>query len=89
MAWRYLPGVSGFGTTASQPTAYPSRNEFTSLQIGEGRIDWRPLTWEQNPTQHHIVNALAALPVIEYGPAMVTTGRTNLIVLDDLPRPIS
>ncbi len=89
MGWRYLPGVSGFGTAVSEPTVYPSENEFASVRIGEGRVEWRHLTWEQNPTQFHIVNALHALPVLEYGPAAVTEGRTNLVLLDDLPRAIS
>ena len=89
MAWRYLPGVSGFGETTSQPTAYPSDNVITSVQVGEGSVEWHELTWEQNPTQFHIVNALAELPILEYGPAVITEGSTNLILLDDLPRAIS
>jgi acetoacetate decarboxylase len=89
MAWRYLPGVSGFGCTTSEPTVYPSQNEFTSVRIGEGSIAWHELTWEQNPTQFHIANALAALPILEQKPALVTTGATNLILLDRLPRGIS
>ncbi len=89
MGWRYLPGVSGFGETTSGATAYPSENLLASAQVGIGDITWHELTWEQNPTQFHIVNALAALPVLEQRPALVTKGSTNLIVLDDLPRPIS
>jgi hypothetical protein len=64
-------------------------NEFTSVQVGEGAIEWHELTWEQNPTQFHIVNALAALPILEYRPALITQGSTNLIILDRLPRGIS
>jgi hypothetical protein len=89
MGWRYLPGVSGFGETTSEPTAFPSENEFTSVQVGAGTIRWHESTWEQNPTQFHIVNALADLPILEYGPAMVTHGSTNLILLDRLPRALS
>jgi acetoacetate decarboxylase len=89
MAWRYLPGVSGFGQTTSEPTAYPSESEFTSVLVGDGSIDWHELTWEQNPTQFHIVNALASLPILEQRPALVTKGSTNLILLDRLPRGIS
>ena len=37
-------------------------------------------TWEQNPTQYHIVNALADLPVLEYLPAVMTKGSTNMAV---------
>lgn len=89
MGWRYLPGVSGLGETTSEPTAFPSESEFDTVQVGAGTIAWHELTWEQNPTQFHIVNALAALPIVSYGPAVVTHGRTNLILLDDLPRALS
>jgi len=89
MAWRYLPGVSGFGQTTSEPTAYPSENVFTSVRVGTGSLEWHELTWEQNPTQFHIVNALAALPILEFRPALITEGSTNLIIMDRLPRAIS
>lgn len=89
MAWRYLPGISGFGQTSSEPTAYPSENVFDSVRFGAGSIEWHELTWEQNPTQFHIVNALAGLPILEQRPALVTQGSTNLILLDRLPRAIS
>jgi hypothetical protein len=89
MAWRYLPGVGGSGRTTSEPTAYPSESEFRSVLVGEGTLEWHELTWEQNPTQFHIVNALAALPILDYRPALVTEGRTNLILPDRLPRGLS
>jgi acetoacetate decarboxylase len=72
--------VSGFGQTTSEPTAYPSENVFRSIQVGAGSLEWHELTWEQNPTQFHIVNALADLPVLEYRPAIVTKGSTNLFL---------
>ena len=43
-----------------------------------GEIDWAHLTWEQNPTQYQIVNALEGLPIVAYLPAMVTKGSANL-----------
>ena len=86
MAWRYLPRVGGFGATVSEPTTFPSESVYTGMWIGEGKVDWNRLTWEQNPTQYHIVNALADLPNLEYLPAMVTTGSTNLFVPDRMPR---
>jgi 3-hydroxybutyryl-CoA dehydrogenase len=86
MAWRYIPGVGGFGASVSEPTTFPSDNVYTGAWIGEGSLDWNHLTFEQNPTQYHIVNALADLPVLAYLPAMVTKGSTNLFVPDRLPR---
>lgn len=88
MAWRYFPGISGFGQSVSEPTTFPSQNELSEVLVGEGRVEWQQLTWEQNPTQFHIVNALADLPVLEWLPAMVTKGSTNLILPERLPRAI-
>jgi len=34
-------------------------------------VEWHRLTWEQNPTQFHIVNALKRLPILEYREATV------------------
>ena len=57
--------------------------------VGKGTLDWNHLSWEQNPTQYHIVNALADLPVLAYLPALVARGSTNLILPDRLPRAIT
>jgi acetoacetate decarboxylase len=89
MAWRYLPAVGGEGAAVSEPTTYPSENEFTSVQVGTGTVRWHELTWAENPTQFHIVNALAALPILEYGPALVTAGSTNLVLSDRPTRTLS
>ncbi|ARN75268.1 acetoacetate decarboxylase family protein [Oceanicoccus sagamiensis] len=81
MGWRYLPALGGFGPeVVNEITTYPSENIFTEVSVGEGQIDWHQLTWEQNPTQFHIVNALADLPMLENLPAIVTKGSTNLMV---------
>ena len=89
MAWRYIPAVGGFGAAISEPTIYPSKNVINEAQIGEGHIEWHRLTWEQNPTQFHIVNKLADLPVLEYRPAIVTKGSTNLLLPERWPRSLS
>ncbi len=79
MALRYLPAIGGFGEPAiNEAVTFPSRNTFTEVWVGEGEVDWSHLTWEQNPTQCHIVNALEALPILTYLPAMVTRGSADL-----------
>ena len=89
MAWRYMPAVGGFGQALNEATTYPSENVIEEAWVGEGSAAWQHLTWEQNPTQFHIVNALADLPVLSWLPATVARGSTNLVVLDRLPRRIS
>ena len=79
MAWRFLPAIGGFGEPAiNELVTFPSKNTLTEVWIGEGELEWTRLTWEQNPTQFHIVNALEALPVVAYLPAMVTKGSADL-----------
>ena len=86
MGFRYMPSIGGWGPGEGQPTLFPSENKFTEVKIGAGEVNWNHLTWEQNPTQYHIANALADLPNIEYSPSIMTKGSTNLVVLDRLPR---
>ena len=81
MAWRFLPAIGGFGPPAvNEAVTFPSEDTFSEVHVGNGKIDWQRLTWEQNPTQYHIVNALQELPVLEYRPALVTKGSTNLVL---------
>ncbi|PLW86993.1 acetoacetate decarboxylase [Halioglobus japonicus] len=88
MAWRCLPGISGFGVVSSQFTTFPSENIIEEAWVGEGQVTWQQQSWEQNPTQCHIINALADLPVVQWLPAVVARGSTNLIVMERLPREI-
>ncbi len=80
MGWKYIPNADGVGAAVSKPTLFPAENNFSEIQVGTGSINWEHLTWEQNPTQYHIVNALADLPIIDYLPAAMTTGNSNLAV---------
>ncbi len=86
LGWRYIPAVGGQGHALVEPTTFPSENNITQAWVGEGEINWKTLTWEQNPTQYHIVNALAGLPVLSYLPALITKGSANLIVPERPPR---
>ncbi|KAF5067864.1 acetoacetate decarboxylase [anaerobic digester metagenome] len=70
--WRYIPNVSGPGATLSQPILYPQGAEITSAWTGTGSIEWIRLAPWQNPMQHHIVNALADLPILGMAPVMLT-----------------
>ncbi|WP_237444831.1 acetoacetate decarboxylase family protein [Sinobacterium norvegicum] len=90
MGLRYMPAIGGFGPPAiNQAVTFPSKSEFSEAYIGTGHIDWQQLTWEQNPTQFHIVNALKDLPVLEMLPAIVTRGKTNLILPERWSRPLA
>lgn len=70
--WKYLPKTGEEGADVSYPTLYPLGDGTWEGWWGEGTVDWNRLTWEQNPTQFHIVNALKGLPILEYREATVT-----------------
>lgn len=88
MTWRFFPGMNGIGEDIRQYCTVPSEDHIEDVLVGEGRVNWQHLSWEQNPTQCHIVNALADLPILSYLPALVTRGSTNLILPERLPRVI-
>jgi acetoacetate decarboxylase len=72
--WRYIPKVNGPGAEFSQPILYPRSAEIDCAWKGSGTVEWTKLSWEQNPTQWHIIKALAELPMIEMAPVIMTKG---------------
>jgi len=70
--WKYFPKTGEEGADVSYPTLYPQGDGTFEGWWGEGKVEWHRLTWEQNPTQFHIVNALKALPILEYREATIT-----------------
>ena len=84
--WKYFPATGQPGASVSHPTLFPSESVAKQAWIGRGKIQWHHLTWEQNPTQFHIVNAIADLPILEIRLALISKGSTNLALPDRLPR---
>ncbi len=72
--WRYIPNTGRPGTALNHPTLYPIENAYTAGWRAEGAVDWQHLTWEQNPTQAHIIEALGRLPVQADLTCLVTSG---------------
>lgn len=85
MGWKYIP-PTGDGPAVNHPTLFPTSGNQKAAWRGKGEIAWNTLTWEQNPTQFHIVNALAELPVLEIRSAMVTKSSTDLRPAKNPPR---
>jgi hypothetical protein len=86
MAWRFFPSVPGFGSSVNEATTFPSQTHYTEALVGEGKVNFNQLTWDQNPTQCHIVNALQGLPILSYKPALMAKGSVNLILPENPPR---
>lgn len=72
LTWRYIPKVSGTGAELSQPILYPQGMEIKSAWTGRGEVEWIKLRPEYNPNQHHIISALADLPILHMDPALLT-----------------
>ncbi|MGY4408319.1 hypothetical protein ACVWW4_000055 [Bradyrhizobium sp. LB7.1] len=66
---KYVPRTGCRGQAdADYVTLTPSaggKTRFLSCKTAEANVRFLTATWEQLPTLHHIVNALAALPILE------------------------
>ena len=47
----------------SQFILFPQAMEVDKVYAGKGTLSWTELSVMQNPRQHHIIKALASLPV--------------------------
>lgn len=76
--YKYIPATQAWGNAAVQhaclsPASAAARP--VSLRQGKGRVRFLPTTWEQMPTQFHIVQALAHLPQLAEREAWVAETR--------------
>jgi acetoacetate decarboxylase len=78
MGWRHVPNIGEPDAAVSHATCIPSGGSPREAWDGRGEVVWHPTTWEKNPTQHHIVNALADLPILEYRWARAIHGSSTL-----------
>jgi len=76
---KYTPRTGDWGTAETcQVTLTPSADPDNTIehhQLGAGTVCFRHAAWSDLPTMHHVVNALAALPIIESRGASVTRSR--------------
>jgi acetoacetate decarboxylase len=63
IGWRYIPKVGAPGADLSQFILFPQAMEVDKVYAGKGTLSWTELSVMQNPRQHHIIKALASLPV--------------------------
>jgi acetoacetate decarboxylase len=76
---KYTPRTGAWGETElCQVTLTPASdpdNHIEQRQTGTGTVRFNKGSWSDLPTMHHVVNALAALPVIEGRGGAVTLSR--------------
>jgi acetoacetate decarboxylase len=78
LGWKYIPNTGAPGAAVSHATLVPTSAQPRELWLGRGAVVWNMLTWHEHPTQSHIIQALAELPILEHGIASVTRGATSL-----------
>jgi acetoacetate decarboxylase len=76
---KYTPRTGAWGETdlcqvTLTPAADPD-NQIEQRQTGASTVRFHKADWSDLPTMHHVVNALAALPVIEVRGGTVTLSR--------------
>jgi acetoacetate decarboxylase len=78
IGWRYIPKVGGPGADLSQFIYFPQWMEVGKVHTGKGALQWTELSVMQNPRQHHIIKALASLPVKKKGQSLLAEGEVIL-----------
>jgi acetoacetate decarboxylase len=72
--FRFIPKVGCPGVELGQPVLYPQGTIVKNAWMGKGTVEWIKLRPEQNPSQFHIIDALADLPIIKMAQAMMIKG---------------
>lgn len=78
IGWRYIPKVGAPGADLSQFILFPQAMEVDRVYPGTGTLTWTELSPMQNPRQHHIIRALASLPVKRTIRSMLAEGEVVL-----------
>ena len=76
--WRYIPKLGEAGAELSVPTLFPKEYKFQSVLLGTAKVTWVPMTIEENPTQAHVISALAQLPAHQFVEAQLCQGMSAL-----------
>lgn len=69
--WRHFPNVGAPGAALSHPVLFPQEFEVRSARLGSATIEWTVPDWMSNPTQAGVIAALAALPNLGGGEAVL------------------
>jgi len=83
---KYVPRTGEWGEAeVCQVTFTPVETPNLTVEwhkVATGTIAFRRATWAELPTKHHVVNALANLPVVETPAALVAHSRGGKSYVD-------
>ena len=85
MQYKYVPGLEDEAPDVAYATVYPSTGACVELSNGAGGAVVHATTFERNPTQHELINRLAALPLTEARSSAMARWEPA-ILLDRCPR---
>jgi acetoacetate decarboxylase len=85
MNYKYIPRLEDDGPDVAYATVYPSSGTCVEAARGQGEVHFHRASFEQNPTQHEIINQIAALPIGEVRSATRATWQP-VMLLDRAPR---
>ncbi|MBB6427012.1 acetoacetate decarboxylase family protein [Sphingopyxis sp. JAI128] len=69
--WRHFPNVGAPGAAISHPVLFPQEFDIREATIGKASVEWTVPDWASNPTQLPIIDALARLPNLGGGDAIL------------------
>ncbi|TWU07568.1 acetoacetate decarboxylase family protein [Stieleria varia] len=79
LGWKYIPNENCTAPLVSYATVLPSKSVVHEAWSAQGNLDWHTQAWKTNPTQSHIVNALASLPIVEKKSCTITRSSKTLL----------
>lgn len=79
LGWKYIPNENRTAPLISYATVLPSKSVVHEAWSAQGDFDWHMQAWKNNPTQSHIVNALASLPAGEIESCTITHSSKTLL----------
>jgi len=80
MGWKYIPSCNLKGADISTATALPAKAIFREVWMGQGAIHFHDVKWENAPLSYRAINALRALPVVQYQGALLTRLSQDLLI---------
>ena len=85
MSWKYIPSCDLQGADVSNATALPSDGEIREAWMGQGKITFHDVAWENAPMSFQVIRALRELPIVEYQAGVMTKSWQNLLIHKQYP----
>jgi hypothetical protein len=82
LGWKHIPTETGQGVEVSHATYYPFPTEVKEAWMGQGEVTFFETEPSVNQWSHHVLKTLKALPLVDYSPAFMLNGSSQLVVCE-------